>query len=63
MKAIVLIFTFFVFYLLILPYLPTLGHTTTTHIKAMITGYEDVEDETPPAQAPQASMATTQAPA
>jgi thiosulfate reductase cytochrome b subunit len=40
----VLIFVFFVFYLLIHPYLATLGHTPTAHIKAMITGYEDVED-------------------
>ena len=45
----VLIFIFFVFYLLIHPYLATLGHTPTAHIKAMITGYEDVEDETPAA--------------
>jgi thiosulfate reductase cytochrome b subunit len=48
----VLIFVFFVFYLLIHPYLATLGHTPTAHIKAMITGYEDVEDAehaTPPA--------------
>jgi len=41
----VLIFIFFVFYLLIHPYLATLGHTPTAHIKAMITGYEDVEDQ------------------
>jgi thiosulfate reductase cytochrome b subunit len=27
------------------PYLATLGHTPTAHIKAMITGYEEVEDE------------------
>jgi thiosulfate reductase cytochrome b subunit len=44
----VLIFIFFVFYLLIHPYLATLGHTPTAHIKAMITGYEDVH-EAPPA--------------
>jgi thiosulfate reductase cytochrome b subunit len=41
----VLIFIFFVFYLLIHPYLATLGHTPTAHIKAMITGYEDVDHE------------------
>ncbi len=41
----VLIFIFFVFYMLIHPYLATLGHTPTAHIKAMVTGYEDVEDE------------------
>lgn len=43
----VLIFVFFVFYLLIHPYLATLGHTPTAHIKAMITGYEDVDDHAP----------------
>ena len=41
----VLIFIFFVFYMLFHPYLATLGHTPTAHIKAMVTGYEDVEDE------------------
>jgi thiosulfate reductase cytochrome b subunit len=46
----VLIFIFFVFYMLFHPYLATLGHTPTAHIKAMVTGYEDVEDE-PQAQA------------
>ena len=37
----VLIFIFFVFYMFFHPYLATLGHTPTAHIKAMITGYED----------------------
>lgn len=41
----VLIFIFFVFYLFIHPYLTTLGHTPMAHIKAMVTGYEEVEDE------------------
>lgn len=41
----VLIFAFFVFYLFFHPYLTTLGHTPTTHIKAMVTGWEHVEDE------------------
>ena len=41
----VLIFIFFVFYMFFHPYLATLGHTPTAHIKAMITGYEDVEEE------------------
>jgi thiosulfate reductase cytochrome b subunit len=41
----VLIFIFLVFYLFFHPYLATLGHTPTAHIKAMVTGYEDVEDE------------------
>lgn len=41
----VLIFIFFVFYMFFHPYLATLGHTPTAHIKAMITGYEDVDEE------------------
>ncbi len=41
----VLIFIFFVFYMFFHPYLTTLGHTPTAHIRAMVTGYEDVEDE------------------
>ena len=41
----VLIFIFFVFYMFFHPYLATLGHTPTAHIKAMITGYEDVHEE------------------
>lgn len=41
----VLIFIFFVFYMFFHPYLATLGHTPTAHIKAMITGYEDDEDD------------------
>jgi thiosulfate reductase cytochrome b subunit len=41
----VLIFIFFVFYLLIHPYLATLGHTPMAHINAMVTGYEEVEAE------------------
>ena len=41
----VLIFIFFVFYMFFHPYLATLGHTPMAHIKAMITGYEDVHEE------------------
>ena len=41
----VLIFIFFVFYLFFHPYLATLGHTPGAHIKAMVTGYEEVEEE------------------
>jgi thiosulfate reductase cytochrome b subunit len=41
----VLGFIFFVFFIFFHPYLATLGHTRTAHIKAMITGYEEVEDE------------------
>jgi thiosulfate reductase cytochrome b subunit len=51
----VLIFIFFVFYLLIHPYLATLGHTPTAHIKAMITGYEDVHEEAHEAPPPVAA--------
>lgn len=45
----VLIFIFFVFYMFFHPYLATLGHTPTAHIKAMITGYEDEHHEQTPA--------------
>jgi thiosulfate reductase cytochrome b subunit len=40
----VLIFIFFVWYLLVHPYLGTLGHTPTAHFKAMFTGWEEVEE-------------------
>jgi thiosulfate reductase cytochrome b subunit len=35
---------FFVAFILVHVYLTTLGHTATAHVKAMITGYEEVED-------------------
>jgi thiosulfate reductase cytochrome b subunit len=41
----VLIFVFFVMYVIMHPYLGTLGHTRTSQYKAMFTGYEDVEEE------------------
>lgn len=41
----VLIFILFVFFVIIHAYLATLGHTRTAHIKAMLTGYEEVEIE------------------
>jgi thiosulfate reductase cytochrome b subunit len=41
----VLIFCALVFYLLVHVYLGTLGHTRTAHFKAMLSGYEDVEEE------------------
>lgn len=41
----VLIFIFFVVFIFVHPYLATLGHTRTAHIKAMFTGYEEVEEE------------------
>ncbi len=41
----VLILIFFAFFLFIHVYLATLGHTATAHIKAMFTGYEEIEDQ------------------
>ena len=38
-----LIFIFLFFFVIIHVYLATLGHTRTSHIKAMLTGYEEVE--------------------
>jgi thiosulfate reductase cytochrome b subunit len=40
----VLIFAFFLFFIPFHVYLATLGHTVTAHFKAMITGYEDIEE-------------------
>ena len=40
----VLIFIFFVWYIIVHPYLGTLGHTPTAHFKAMFTGWEDVPE-------------------
>ena len=50
----VLIFIFFVFYMFFHPYLATLGHTPTAHIKAMITGYEEEHEEADAPAAPAA---------
>jgi len=41
----VLIFIFFSSFLLVHIYLATLGRTATAHIKAMFTGYEELEEE------------------
>jgi thiosulfate reductase cytochrome b subunit len=41
----VLVFIAFVFYILVHVYLGTLGHTRTAHFKAMMTGYEEMDDE------------------
>ena len=41
----VLFFIFVSGFILIHPYLSTLGHTPLAHIKAMLTGYEEVEDD------------------
>jgi len=40
----VLLFIFFTAFIFIHPYLASLGHTAGAHFKAMITGYEDVEE-------------------
>jgi len=44
----VLLFIFFCGFIIVHVYLASLGHTPTAHFKAMLTGYEDV-DEPPPA--------------
>jgi len=41
----VVIFIVFVGYVLVHPYLTTMGHTPGAHLKAMVTGYEEVEDK------------------
>lgn len=41
----VLLFIFFTAFIFIHPYLASLGHTPAAHFKAMITGYEEVEEE------------------
>ena len=40
----VLLFIFFTAFIFIHPYLASLGHTPSAHFKAMITGYEEVEE-------------------
>jgi thiosulfate reductase cytochrome b subunit len=48
----VLLFIFFTGFVLVHPYLASLAHTPLVHFKAMITGYEEVEEESaarPPA--------------
>jgi thiosulfate reductase cytochrome b subunit len=40
----VLIFIFFVAYVMVHIYLGSLGHTPSAHFKAMVTGYEEVEE-------------------
>jgi len=45
----VLTFIFFTGFIFIHPYLASLGHTRTAHFKAMITGYEEIEEGIPPA--------------
>jgi len=41
----VLLFIFFFAFIFVHVYLSSLGHTPSAHFKAMITGYEEVEDE------------------
>ncbi|MBK5204256.1 MAG: cytochrome b/b6 domain-containing protein [Polaromonas sp.] len=41
----VLLFIFFGGFIIVHVYLASLGHTPSAHFKAMITGYEDIEDE------------------
>lgn len=41
----VLLFLFFTSFIFVHVYLATLGHTVTAHIKAMFTGYEELEEE------------------
>jgi len=40
----VLLFIFFTAFILVHPYLASLGHSPSAHFKAMITGYEEVEE-------------------
>jgi thiosulfate reductase cytochrome b subunit len=53
----VLVFIFFVSYILIHAYLGALGHTWSAHYKAMLTGYEEMEEEHPEQAAPAGSAA------
>lgn len=41
----VLCFIFFVGFILVHPYLASLGHTPSAHFRAMITGYEEIEKD------------------
>ncbi|MDA8431977.1 MAG: cytochrome b/b6 domain-containing protein [Nitrospiraceae bacterium] len=41
----VFLFLFFLSFIFVHIYLATLGHTATAHIKAMFTGYEELEEE------------------
>ena len=47
----VLLFIFFTGFIFVHPYLASLGHTALAHFKAMITGYEEVEEEPAPHRA------------
>jgi thiosulfate reductase cytochrome b subunit len=41
----VLLFIFFSGFIIVHIYLASLGHTPSAHFKAMVTGYEEIEDE------------------
>jgi len=41
----VFLFLFFTSFIFVHVYLATLGHTVTAHIEAMVTGYEEMEEE------------------
>ena len=41
----VALFIFFIAFIFIHPYLASLGHPASAHFKAMVTGYEEVEEE------------------
>jgi thiosulfate reductase cytochrome b subunit len=47
----VLLFIFFCGFIIIHVYLSSLGHTRSAHFKAMLTGYEEVEDQEAGAEA------------
>jgi thiosulfate reductase cytochrome b subunit len=49
----VMLFIFFTAFIFIHPYLASLGHTPSAHFKAMITGYEEVEEEPAGTRPPQ----------
>jgi thiosulfate reductase cytochrome b subunit len=55
----VLIFAFFLFFIPFHVYLATLGHTPTAHFKAMITGYEEMDEHE--AEAAKAAVETAPA--
>jgi hypothetical protein len=46
----VLLFIFFTAFVFLHPYLASLGHTAFGHFKAMLTGYEEVEEAAPAAK-------------
>jgi thiosulfate reductase cytochrome b subunit len=49
----VLLFIIFCGYIIVHVYLATLGHTPSAHFKAMVTGYEEVEEEPKPDARPE----------